>query len=257
MLGQLTPPAYAMSADQVSRGIVVLNGVLQSMQSFGPNVFRQTVTSLTVSPGVATVPIPGDVVGIIEARWVQSSTFERVLGRFQWVDYMSLPTKQAQGLPTIFMFDYQQDSTQLYVWMVPPLGGTINCSVTRRAAEMIDLTTEIDLPPEWSLALDYLLADALMDDQGMADQDAATADRIKMHAALWNQKLNDFDRPSSVFMRPFGQEQLLWHATALLMDDAPANDEDIGERVAHLEGVVQTEDKATERGLESVKHGRG
>lgn len=206
MLGQLTPPDYAMSADQVSRGIVVLNGVLQSMQSFGPNVFRQTATSLTVTAGVATVPVPGDVVGIIEARWVQSPTFERVLGRFQWVDYMSLPTKTAQGPPTIFMFDYQQDSTQLYTWPVSQLAGTINCSVTRRATEITDLTTVIDLPAEWTLAIDYLLADALMDDQGMADMDPATADRIQKHAAIWNQKLLDFDRPSSVFLRPFGKQ---------------------------------------------------
>ena len=73
MLGQLTPPAYTMSADQVSRGIIVLNGVLQSMQSFGPNVFRQTLATLTVSANTPTVPVPGDVVGIIEARWVISS----------------------------------------------------------------------------------------------------------------------------------------------------------------------------------------
>ena len=208
MLGQLTPPAYTMSADQTSRGIIVLNGVLQSMQSFGPNVFRQTLASLTVNAGVPTVAVPGDVVGIIEARWVVSTTplYERVLGRFQWVDYQSLPTKNAQGPPTIFMFDYQQDFTQLYVWPAPIISGTINCSTTRRAAEMIDVTTEIDVPPEWGLAVDYLLADALMDDQGMAEQDAATADRIKSHAIYWNAKLLDMDRPSSVFLRSYGRQ---------------------------------------------------
>lgn len=206
MLGQLTPPDYTMSNDQVTRGTIAINGVLQSMQSFGPNVFRQTQVALTVTAGVATVPIPDDVVGIIEARWVQSSSFERVLGRFQWVDYMSLPTKQASGAPTIFMFDYQNDSTQLYVWMVSPTNGTINASVTRRATELINLSDVVDLPPEWMQALNYLVADALMDDQGMAEQDPATADRIKMHAAFWNKQLLDFDRPSSVFMRPFNRQ---------------------------------------------------
>lgn len=208
MLGQLTPPAYTLSADQFSRGIVVLNGVLQSMQSFGPNVFRQTLMTLTVTPGVATVPIPGDVVGIIEARWVvsQSPLYERVLGRFQWVDYMSLPTKNAVGPPTIFMFDYQNDATQLYCWMVSQFPGTINCSVTRRAAALANATDAVDLPPEWMIALDYLVADALMDDQGMAEMDPATAERIKGHAVYWNAKLSDFDRPSSVFLRPFNRQ---------------------------------------------------
>ena len=127
------------------------------------------------------------------------------MGRFQWVDYQQLPTKNAPGPPTLFMFDYQQDSTQLYVWPVPVISGTINCSTTRRAAEIIDQTTEIDLPPEWGLAVDYILADALMDDQGMAEQDPATADRIKSHAAMWNAKLLDMDRPSSVFLRPYNR----------------------------------------------------
>ena len=34
------------------------------------------------------------------------------------------------------------------------------------------------------------------------------------------------------------------------------NDDDLGERIAHLEGVVETEDKAVERGMETVKHGQ-
>ena len=208
MLGQLTPPAYTMSPDQETRGLIVLNGVLQSMQSFGPNVFRQTLASLTVSAGVPTVPVPGDVVGIIEARWLISAVplYERQLGRFQWVDYQSLPTKNAQGPPTLFMFDYQQDFTQLYVWPVPVISGTINCSTTRRAAEVMDLTTEIDTPAEWQLAVNYLVADALMDDQGMAEQDQATAERIKGHAAYWNAKLLDFDRPTSIFLRAYGKQ---------------------------------------------------
>lgn len=206
LLGQLNPPDYAMTPGQLSRGIIVLNGVLQSMQSFGPNVFRQTLTSLPVTAGSRTVPIPGDVVGIEEARWVVSvnPSYERQLGRFQWVDYMQLPTKDAQGPPTLFMFDYQQDATQLYCWPVTQTPGTINCTTIRRAAEIIDQTTVVDLPSEWSLAVDYLLADALMDDQGMADMDGATAQRISARAAYWNKQLLDFDRPTSVFLRAFG-----------------------------------------------------
>lgn len=208
MLGQLTPPAYALTPDQETNGIIVLNGVLQSMQSWGPNVFRQTAISLTITAGVATVPIPNDVVGVIEMRFVQSASplYERQLGRFQWVDYMSLPTKNAPGQPTIFMFDYQQDSTQLYLWMVSQIGATLNGSVTRRATEITQLSDTIDLPAEWSEAVDYLVADALMDDQGMAEMDPATADRISKRATYWNQKLQDFDRPSSVFLRPFGRQ---------------------------------------------------
>ena len=40
------------------------------------------------------------------------------------------------------------------------------------------------------------------------------------------------------------------------VDDDPPKPADLAERVAHLEGVAETEDKAIERDLESVKHGQ-
>ncbi len=33
-------------------------------------------------------------------------------------------------------------------------------------------------------------------------------------------------------------------------------DDDLAQRISHLEGVVETEDKSVERGLENVKHGQ-
>lgn len=207
MLGQLTVPDYALSPFQVTQGLTVMNGVLQAMQTAGGNVFRQTPTALTVTAGGQTVAIPNDVVGIGEARWVVSLSplYERPLGRFQWIDYMQLPTKNAQGAPTIFMFDYQVDSTQLYIWPVPTVPGTINCTVSRRAADSLTQADAVDLPKEWLLGFTYLLADALMDDQGMAEMDGSTAQRIKEHALYWKAQLENFDRPTSVFLRPYGQ----------------------------------------------------
>jgi hypothetical protein len=34
------------------------------------------------------------------------------------------------------------------------------------------------------------------------------------------------------------------------------DEESLAERIAHLEGVVETEDRAVERGMETVKHGQ-
>lgn len=207
LLGVLTAPDYALTPFQVTQGLTVMNGVLQAMQTAGSNVFRQTPTALVVSAGIPTVPIPNDVVGIEEARWVVSSSplYERPLGRFQWIDYMQLPTKNASGPPTIFMFDYQVDSTQLYVWPVTPIPGTINCTVSRRAADSLTQSAAIDLPKEWMLGFTYMLADALMDDQGLAEMDPATAQRVAGHAKYWKDQLENFDRPTSVFFRAYGQ----------------------------------------------------
>lgn len=210
MIGSLTSPDYTLSDFQQAQGLTVANAVLKSMMTWGANVFRQFPQTLTLTAGSPTVPIPNDVVGIEEARWVQSLNplYERPLGRFQWIDYMNLPTKNAPGNPTIFMFDYQVDSTQLYIWMVPQTTGTINCTVIRRANDLTSLTDPIDLPSEWIEGYTYLLADALVDDQGLADMNPGNVEHIKERAIYWSDKLQNFDRPTSVFLRPWGKKGL-------------------------------------------------
>lgn len=210
MIGALTSPEYTMSDFQAAQGLTVANATLKAMITWGASVFRQFPDTLTVTAGVPTVPVPNTVTGIEEARWVVSLSplYERPLGRFQWVDYQNLPTKNAQGAPTIYMFDYQVNATQLYIWPVPTLGGTINCTVIRRANDINALTDPIDLPNEWLDGYVYLLADALVDDQGLADMNPGNVQHIRDRAIYWTDKMQNFDRPSSVFLRPWGKKGL-------------------------------------------------
>lgn len=209
MLGNLTPP-WAPSADQMTQGLIQANGVLKALETAGINVFRQTLLSLSVSAMSPTVPIAPYVMGIEEARWVVSpapNLYERPLGYFAWVQYQQLPNKlSAASAPSIYMFDRQVDATQLYIWPVAQIGGTINCTVGRTANDVLSASDPIDLPSEWILGYTYMLADALMDDQGVAAADPATAQRLSGHAQYWKQKLEDFDRPTSIFVKPWGRK---------------------------------------------------
>lgn len=206
MIGALTAPDYTMSDFQLDQGMTVANAVLQGIQVWGANVFRQTPTSLVVTLNTPTVPVPNDVMGIEEARWVVSTIplYERPLGRFQWVDYFNLPTKNAQGAPAIYMFDYQRDKTQLYIWPVPTVSGTINCTLIRRAEDVV-IDQTLDLPDEWNEGFTYLLADALIDDQGLADMNPGNTEHIRGRALYWSDYLKNFDRPTSVYLRPWGK----------------------------------------------------
>lgn len=208
MLGQLEPP-WVPTADQMTQGIIQANGLLKSLQTDGPNVFRQTPTSLTVAAMSPTVPVSPYVVGIEEARWVVTpapNLYERPLGRFQWMQYMQLPNKlSAAGAPSVWMFDRQVSTTQMYIWPVTQQAGTINCTTVRTANDITAASDPIDLPSEWILGFTYMLADGLMDDQGVAAADPETAARISGHAKLWWAKLDDFDRPTSVFVLPWGK----------------------------------------------------
>jgi len=76
----------------------------------------------------------------------------------------------------------------------------------RRANDVAAYNDVIDLPSEWMLGFTYMLADALMDDQGVAAADPATAQRITGHAAYWKDQLENFDRPTSVKIKPWGKK---------------------------------------------------
>jgi hypothetical protein len=207
MLGNLQPP-YSLSDFQTAQGIQVLNELLKALGKVeGINIFRQTQVSLPVAALSRTVPIVPYVTAIQEARWVISPgppSVERPLGPYAYADYQMLPNKDSQGTPAIFAFDRQNTMTQLYVWPVAQFSGTINATVGRVASDIFLTTDFVDFPDEWNLGLTYMLADALMDDQGVAASDPATAQRIITHAALWKQKLDDSDRPTSIFFRPYG-----------------------------------------------------
>lgn len=208
MLGSLTPPNVP-SAYQMTQGIIVANGLMKALQTDGPNLFRQTPTALTVAAMSPTVPIAPYVAGIEEARWLVSpapNQYERPLGRFSWIDYFNLPNKlSAASSPSLYMFDRQRGATQLYIWPVAQVGGIINCTLVRTADDINIPSDPIDVPSEWILGFTYMLADALMEDQGLALADPATAQRISGHAKLWWDKLDNFDRPTSVFIRPYGK----------------------------------------------------
>ena len=210
MLGLLTPP-WVPSDDQMTQGLLQLNALLKALGAGDAiNVFRRTPISLTVAAMSPTVPIDPYIVGVIEARWVVTpppNLYERPMGEFQWAQYFQLPNKLSPvQTPSIWMFDRQQDATQLYIWPVAQNGGTINATVGRLANDVTLPSDPIDLPSEWLLGFEYGLANSLMDDQGVAAADQATAQRIAGLAAQWHQKIADFDRPTSIFIKPFGRK---------------------------------------------------
>ena len=79
-------------------------------------------------------------------------------------------------------------------------------TVARTTNDINAPTDPVDFPDEWTEAFVYNLADRLMDDQGVAASDPQTARRIEVHAAALLQRVLDFDRPTSVWMRPWGRK---------------------------------------------------
>lgn len=213
ILGNLTPP-WTPNSDQMTQGIITINAMLKGMQADGVNLYRQTQLALTIPANIGYAGNPFQITPLImgfeEGRWVitpSPNLYERPLAIYSYVDYMTLPNKlsQAASGPSIVTFDKQVNASNLYIWPLPTSGGTLNCTVARTTNDVNVPSDAVDCPDEWTETMIYNLADRLMDDSAMSAADPSTAQRISLHAAALYQKLLDFDRPTSVFVRPWGK----------------------------------------------------
>jgi hypothetical protein len=205
--GQLSTP-YNMTDDQATQGILALNGMLKGWQADGISLYRQERVTLTVPAMTAAITIIPRVMGVEQVSWVVQggvNPYYRPMGEFSWVDYFNLPNPQSNTTsgPSVWMFNKQDDSSSLYIWPLATLGGQIVASVGRVVNDVNALSDSVDFPDEWTEAAIYGLADRLIDDQGVAQMDPETTRRISMRAAALYAKLCDFDRPSSVWIRPW------------------------------------------------------
>lgn len=209
ILGNLEPP-WVPSDDQMTQATLAANVMQRGWQSDGINLWRQEQRSISVSANARSVEITPYVLGVEQASWVVTPSpnlYKRPMGPFSYIDYFNLPNPEATTTsgPSVYMFDRQDTTSTLWLWPVPSNGGTIIASVARAVNDITDPDQALDIPGEWAEAYVYNLADRLMDDQAVASADPATAERITQHAVVLYQKLLNFDRPTSVYIRPWGR----------------------------------------------------
>lgn len=209
LTGQLEPP-YTLTNDQATQGIIALNAMLKGWQSDGISLAREERITLTVPAMTQMISTEPRVMGVQQISWVVQggpNPYWRPMGEFSWVDFWNLPNPMSNTTsgPSVYMVNKQNNAFNVYFWPLATLGGTAMASVGRVVNDVNALTDPVDFPDEWTETAIYNLADRLMDDQGVAQSDPATARRIEAHALLLYRKLCDFDRPSSIWFRPFGR----------------------------------------------------
>ncbi len=194
----------------MTQAILAANMLQYTWESDGINIWRQEQRNITVPAMAQSVEITPYVLGVEQASWVVtpgSNLYKRPMGMYSYVDYWNLPNPLAQSSsgPSVFMFDKQSTTSTLWLWPVPTNGGTVIASVGRSVDDLTLESDVLDIPSEWTEGFVYTLADRLMDDQAVASADPATAQRITQHAIAFYQKLLNFDRPTSLMIRPMGR----------------------------------------------------
>lgn len=197
-LGQAVP------ADDMTRAIRELNVMLKGWQTAGPNLWRITEASQTLTSGNSTYTLSTTKpVRIVEARYRDTSGRDMPMQALTRNEYLDLPDKSSSGIPTGWYFDPQRDAGVLYVWPVLATATTqaIRYSYVRRIEDIDNENNDLDLPPEYIDLIGYNLAARLLDNYGMAD---GPSQRILQRAALLVQQANDHDREDVVRFVPRG-----------------------------------------------------
>lgn len=210
LIGNLEPP-WVPSDDQKTQAIYAGNAILKTWQTSGINLYRQERITIAVPAMTSAIDIVPRVMGVEQVSWVMqggSNPFWRPMGEFSWIDFFNLPNQNSNNTsgPSVWMFNKQDSSSTIYIWPLSTLGGSMVATVGRVVNDINDWNDPVDFPDEWTEAFTYSLADRLMDDQGVAQSDPETAQRITQRAILFLNQAKDFDRPTSLWMRPMGRQ---------------------------------------------------
>lgn len=190
-------------ADSYATALRQMNWMLKTMQADGCNLWREDEKSITWTAGNQVQTLTPNIMDILDARVVISSTFERTLGRFERGDYVVLPNKAASGAPTLYSFQKRTGNAKMNVWPVPTTDTTINLTVARVIEDVTDLNQTLDLPQEWQETIVYQLADRLCEPFSVALSQPMVAAEVKKRASELYTMLRDYDRPTSIFFKPW------------------------------------------------------
>jgi hypothetical protein len=188
------------TAEETQDGIRVLNWMFKSWPSRGLNLWRETQGEIVVPAATAAIALDPYCLDVVEARFVQSSTFERPLARWENGQYRQLPNKAQPGYPVAFYLDKQTSTISLRLWPVPVADATIRYTYSRVPQDVTDGSETVDAPQEWTELIYVALAARLVQTFGVNRTDPATAQIIAQRAAALEQAMLDQDRPASVFM---------------------------------------------------------
>lgn len=190
----------APTAEETATGIRALNWMLKSWPARGLNLFRETQGQTIFPAGTSTMPLDPYCLDVVEARFLQATTFERPLARWENGQYRQIPNKAQPGYPTAYFLDKQTTGIAMTLWPVPIADATILYTYSRIPQDVTDGAETVDIPQEWTELVYVALAARLVQTFGVARTDPATAQIIAQRAASLEQQMLDQDRPASVFM---------------------------------------------------------
>lgn len=196
LLGVIAP-GDDIEADEADSAMRFMSSMLKAWQADGCNLWRDDEVDITWPADTPQCDLSPNVIDVISARYVQSTTYERWLDRWERGAYQSLPNKIAAGFPTMFVFIKTRGNPQMAVWPVPSSEITIRANVARVTEDVTDVDQTIDIPQEWAECVYYNLAARMA---GTMGANPNIARDVNDKAREMYVRMSSFDRPGSYTM---------------------------------------------------------
>lgn len=197
-------PEEDLTGDQIDTGLKHLNFMMKTWQSDGCNLWRDETATIVWPANCPDAITNVNYFDVVDVRILQAPGYQRVIGRWPRGDYNSLPNKLTPGDPTCYSAWRERGSLRLRLWPVPATDIILYMDIVRVIEDVTAKDQNLDLPQEWTECAYYCLADRLAKVSGVTDRVGNLAMAIKAQADELYIRMRDFDRPSSVFMRPSG-----------------------------------------------------
>lgn len=197
-----------VSAYIYAQGLRSLNMIAKAWSSSG-HLWLKTEASVTLVASQANYALatlfakkPSRVLSV--RRKVTSGGVETPLLELARDQYFEQPNKTTASIPTSFYYDPQLATGTMYLWPTASTANaaamTLNVTYLRPIEDFDSSTDDPDLPPEWTLALSYALAEQL------ALKFARPADlrrEIAERAGVYKAMIESWDtEPASLYLQP-------------------------------------------------------
>jgi len=185
------------TAEDTQDGLRALQWMLKGWQARGLTSWRQTDTTVTFGPGVASVDLPQ---GIADVAGVRIGTVSsRPLFRIERGRYLELPNKAQGGVPTLYTSHEGVSQVTLTVWPVPTVSTVLYLDAVRTIADVVNTDDVLDVPQKWAECVYVSLAARMANMVGATRLNPAGTNTIIQRAEALQMGLFDADR-TSIFM---------------------------------------------------------
>lgn len=208
---QKLPRGAALSADQLSDGIDIMNDLINLWQTQGLKLFltEEIIILLTAGQQMYSLRPAGDVsmsrpLEIISGTYWDQYSNSRPLLKISREEWTRLSNRTVQGTVNQYFYDPQYDRLNVYLWNIPDTTaatGTVHVAIRKQATNVVVSGDSPNFPPEWAIALRWGVADELT--SGMPE---AIQMRCQQRAQAYRQALEDWDvETAETYFQPDGR----------------------------------------------------